>query len=450
MNKVGLYTPRDFFAHAREESEIGSLLNNDMYKFLMLDFILAHPEYKDINVQREMKIRSKDVRTKEVIPLEAFKEQLDYCKHMQGVSDADLSYLRGMTNDKNGAKPLFREETLQFLKTFRLPEYQIGDDGQNYSLKFTGPWSTSTMWEIFGLKILNSLYAYYYTKKAKLTHSEFTSIISQSLVRLFDDIKTFKQDPDLRFMEFGARRSLSTDYHRLIFTILSESLPTQCVGTSNVLFSREMGLNNPKGTNAHELRMIPTALYDDPQKIIDTMYEIDRQRIQHHPGLGILLPDTYGSSFYFKNCPEDIALHHNGNRFDSKDPMVGIPEYLEFLKKYGRDPKKMVGIPSDGLDARSAVGISSQFKHDLNLSFGIGTSLSNNTKGTWPRAQEEFGPFGSFSVVVKPTYAQRPDGIWVPCVKLSDNPGKAMGGERAEYFKQIFGAEGVQEQTLIV
>ncbi|MBP7848467.1 nicotinate phosphoribosyltransferase, partial [Patescibacteria group bacterium] len=92
-----------------------------------------------------------------------------------------------------------------------------------------------------------------------------------------------------------------------------------------------------KGTNAHELRMIPTALYDDPQKIIDTMYNIDRQWMDHFGGLGILLPDTYGTSFYFDNCPEDIALRHSGNRFDSKDPMVGIPEYLAFLKKWNID-----------------------------------------------------------------------------------------------------------------
>jgi hypothetical protein len=29
--------------------------------------------------------------------------------------------------------------------------------------------------------------------------------------------------------------------------------------------------------------MIPTALYDDPQEIIDTMYDIDRQWMKHFP-----------------------------------------------------------------------------------------------------------------------------------------------------------------------
>ncbi|MBP7848128.1 nicotinate phosphoribosyltransferase, partial [Patescibacteria group bacterium] len=64
-------------------------------------------------------------------------------------------------------------------------------------------------------------------------------------------------------MEFGTRRSLSTDFQRMVFEILTDSIPDQCTATSNVLLSREFGKNNPKGTNAHELRMIPSALYDD-------------------------------------------------------------------------------------------------------------------------------------------------------------------------------------------
>jgi len=77
--------------------------------------------------------------------------------------------------------------------------------------------------------------------------------------------------------------------------------------------------------------MIPTALYDESQKIIDTMYEIDRQWMKHFPGMGILLPDTFGTSFYYKNCPQDILEDHSGTRFDSKDPLIAIPEYVNWL-----------------------------------------------------------------------------------------------------------------------
>ncbi len=52
--------------------------------------------------------------------------------------------------------------------------------------------------------------------------------------------------------------------------------------------------------------MIPTALKDTPEDIISTMYDVDRQWMSHFPELAILLPDTYGTSFYYKNAPRDI------------------------------------------------------------------------------------------------------------------------------------------------
>lgn len=450
MNKNHLYTPSDIFAVARDEAEVTNLMNTDVYKFLMLDFILTHPEYKDINVKWQMTIRSKWIRTAEVIPLPALLEQLEATKMIPGLQDSDISYLRWMTNP-DGSR-FFREETLAFLKTFRLPEYKVGiDANSNYTLEFTGPWKTSMMREIYGLKIINSLYQYHYVKKAKLSNSGFHQIINTTIHRLYEDIATFKTAPKLKFMEFGTRRSLSTDFQRMVFEILTDSIPDQCTATSNILLSREFGKNNPKGTNAHELRMIPTALHDDPQKIVETMYDIDRQWMDHFNGLGILLPDTYGTTFYLNNCPEDIALKHSGNRFDSKDPMIGIPEYLAFLQKWWIDSHTKLWIPSDGLTAKSSVEIFNRFKDDLNITTGNGTHLSNNTAWTRPESKEPFGPFGSFSVVVKPAYIERPDGTRVSCVKLSDNPEKAVWEKsRVELFKEIFGNAWVKKQDVLV
>ncbi|USN56142.1 MAG: hypothetical protein H6765_08125 [Candidatus Peribacteria bacterium] len=120
---------------------------------------------------------------------------------------------------------------------------------------------------------------------------------------------------------------------------------------------------------------------------------------------------------------------------------MSIPEYANFLTKHNIDPLSKIGIPSDGLTAASAVDIYRKNKDQLGkLSFGIGTNLTNNTKGTRPRNTEPFGPFGSFSVVIKPSAVQRPDGSRVSCVKLSDNPSKAVGdAQRVQLFKEIFG-----------
>lgn len=232
------FTLQNCFTVARDEREIQSLLNNDIYKFLMLDFILAHPKYRKIEVKWKMKVRNKDVHLVNVIPESALREQLDATKALPGLSQADISYLRGMVT--NTGKPLLNEQTLMFLKDFRLPDYHMEADGVGgYNLTFTGPWETSIMWEILGLKIINTLYLYHYIKKVKLTPSEFNGIMTKVFGRLYDDIDIVKSHQNVTFSEFGTRRSASTDIHRMVLEILNSELPGQCIGTSNVMLARE-------------------------------------------------------------------------------------------------------------------------------------------------------------------------------------------------------------------
>lgn len=108
------------------------------------------------------------------------------------------------------------------------------------------------------------------------------------------------------------------------------------------MLAREFGTANPRGTNAHELRMIPTALLDDPAEIMKQMYDIDVEWAAHHPGLSILLPDTFGTTSYFKNAPRAIIENHVGCRFDSKDPLIAIPEYIDWLLRNGQDPRTKI------------------------------------------------------------------------------------------------------------
>lgn len=56
------------------------------------------------------------------------------------------------------------------------------------------------------------------------------------------------------------------------------------------------------------------------------------------------------------------------------------------------------------------------------------------------------------SIVIKPDAVWRPErNTWVSCVKLSDNPNKAMGSdERVELFKRTFGVEGMERHAVVV
>ncbi len=49
----------DIFPSVKNECEVRSILDTDMYKFMMLDFILANDDLRDIDVTWKMKVRSK-------------------------------------------------------------------------------------------------------------------------------------------------------------------------------------------------------------------------------------------------------------------------------------------------------------------------------------------------------------------------------------------------------
>ncbi|MCK5677880.1 MAG: hypothetical protein KAH72_05335 [Flavobacteriaceae bacterium] len=80
--KNTFYKQTDIFAVAREEAEVDNIINNDVYKFYMLDFILNHPEYKDLQVEWKMTIRNPDIKTAYIIPKEQLIEQLEATKNI--------------------------------------------------------------------------------------------------------------------------------------------------------------------------------------------------------------------------------------------------------------------------------------------------------------------------------------------------------------------------------
>jgi hypothetical protein len=56
--------------------------------------------------------------------------------------------------------------------------------------------------------------------------------------------------------------------------------------------------------------MIFTAMFDEPEEIINAMYKVTEDWIEDKPDQGLLLPDTYGTSFFLNNCPESIIQKH--------------------------------------------------------------------------------------------------------------------------------------------
>ena len=182
----------------------------------------------------------------------------------------------------------------------------------------------------------------------------------------------------------------------------------------------------------------------------------------------IMLPDTFGTTQFLKDAP-DWAADWTGQRIDSKNPYVAGDEYIEWLKRRGRDPQKKLIIASDALDVDEILGLHAYFGGTLaggttakdfrsaadfldrekwtpgrraRFSAGWGTLLTNDFRGCDPAGGIAFDPV---SLICK---VNEVDGR--PAVKLSDNYSKALGPpSEIERYRRVFGTAGVSDAPVI-
>jgi nicotinate phosphoribosyltransferase len=154
---------------------------------------------------------------------------------------------------------------------------------------------------------------------------------------------------------------------------------------------------------------------------------------------------------------------------DSKNPYVAGDEYIEWLKKRGRNPEEKLMIASDALDVDEILGLHAYFGGTLarginpqdfhtaadffdrrkwipdrriRFSAGWGTLLTNDFRGCDPEGGSGFDPI---SLICK---VHQVEGR--PAVKLSDNYAKALGLEsEIERYRRIFGTAGVANVPVI-
>jgi nicotinate phosphoribosyltransferase len=135
---------------------------------------------------------------------------------------------------------------------------------------------------------------------------------------------------------------------------------------------------------------------------------------------GTALTDTLGTDLFLRDFNKLQATCYTGVRHDSGDPIEWGEKIIAHYEKLGIDPKTKTLLFSDGLDFNKAQEIFDYFKDRINVSFGIGTFLSNDT-------DED-----ALNIVIKLQYVNGH-----PVAKLSDVPGKAMCQEPqyVEYLK---------------
>ena len=441
---------------------IRSLLDTDFYKLLMLQFIWKH--FPNTRVEWSLVNRHPAVRIADIIHIEEFKVQL---QHVRGLHfrKSELVWLAG--NTFYGRRGIFEPAFLEWLeKDFRLSDYQFRVRDGQIQLTFEGPWTATTMWELYALAILDELR----TRAQMKTLSEFglDILYARAKTKLWNKIERLRGVPGLSVADFGTRRRHSFLWQEYVVIAMAANLGSSFIGTSNAFLAHKHDLE-AIGTNAHEIPMVMAALANDDVELRASQYKVLELWQQTYEGaLRVMLPDTFGTTQFLANAPDWVA-DWTGQRVDSKDPYVAGDEYIAWLKARGRDPGEKLLIASDTVDVDLILGLHAYFAgkiskgatpadfrsaadfHDphkwtddrkIRFSAGWGTLLTNDFRGCNPNDGNGFDPIG---LICKVSSAEGR-----PAVKLSDNYSKALGPpEEIERYRRVFGTAGIADAPLV-
>jgi nicotinate phosphoribosyltransferase len=439
-----------------------SLLDTDFYKLLMLQFIwknfpATHTSFTLLN-------RTPTVRLGELIGMEELREQLDAVKNLR-FHKSELIWLAG--NTFYGRRGIFEPAFLEWLeKDFRLSGYELAVEDGQIALRFSGPWTATTLWEIYALTIIDELKTRASLKK--LSELELDILYARAKTRLFEKMERLRGVPRLNVSDFGTRRRHSFLWQEYVVTAMRDVLGEAFTGSSNTYLAYKHDLE-AIGTNAHELPMALAAMANNDHELKQAQYNLLALWQQSYQGeLLILLPDTFGTTQFLENAPEWVT-GWTGQRIDSKDPFVAGDEYIAWLERHNCDPRKKRLIASDALDVNQILALHAYFsgrirngaqpsdfqrasdfldekrwvdERRIRFSAGWGTFLTNDFRGCNPQGNEGFDPV---SLVCKLSEVEGR-----PAVKLSDNYLKALGDPaEVERYRRVFGAAGVAEIPVV-
>ncbi len=386
---------------SREDAPvIESLLDNDFYAFTMGQFIWRR--WGQQQVSYAFTNRDVSVPLAKQVDDGMLRSQLERMRQLR-FTEVELAYLRSLGH--------FDEAYLDYLRDLELPYVDISQDGDQLDIRYTGDWAAAVFWEAPILATLNELY---YRVLMEREGRDPAAVIAEGERRLDAKVVLLKAHPGIRISEFGTRRRFSRRWQAHVLERLVDEVPKQVVGTSNVKLAMNYGLK-PSGTMAHQLFMVRTAAKfsegaEDPIAAAqaEVMDGWEEEYAERAPELLVALPDTYGTETFLRNCSTEQAARWHGFRIDSREPVAGVQEIVDFYRERGLDPRGHLAVPSDGLVVPRMIAVEDEFTNTIPHVFGWGTNATNDL-GLDP-----------LKIVIKPSRA----------VKLSDNEAKAMGPKR--------------------
>ena len=394
---------------------ITSLLDNDLYKFTMLQAML-HQFPQTHGVYRFRCRNNNDAAYPLATIKESLEQQLDSLCELRFLPD-ELEYLRTLR--------FMRSDFVDYLELFQLNRRFITvstDSKGRLFIDIEGPMIQAMFFEVFVLAIVNELY---------FNALSNPQVIAEGQRRLDDKVALLHQyaeqqvnnesdTPPFIVADFGTRRRFSKRWQAHVVKTLHQAEPNIISGTSNVLLAKTLEMT-PIGTMAHEFMQAFQAL--DVRLRNSQKAALEAWVHEYRGDLGIALTDVVGMDAFLRDFDLYFAKLFDGLRHDSGDPYIWGDKAIAHYKKLKIDPKTKIITFSDGLNLEKAWELHQYFKDRIKTSFGIGTNLTNDMGLT------------QLNIVLKLVECNGQ-----PVAKISDSPGKTMinNDTYLAYLRQVF------------
>jgi len=301
----------------------------------------------------------------------------------------------------------FKPDFIDFLSSFKLNTSYVKCEiiDNELSIIIEGPWIQTIWFEVPILAIVSELYC-----------MGFVGYPDED-INTIDSKINFMKNKEFKFADMGTRRRFS--YQEQLFSINHFKKLSNFVGTSNLHFAKTLNLT-PIGTMAHEwiqAHQQLTSLNDSQKTALDVWAH------EYRGDLGIALSDTLGFDVFLQDFDLYFAKLFDGCRHDSGDPYEWTTKLINHYKNLNIDPKTKTVVYSDGLNFEKCNDLFETFKSQINISFGIGTWLTNDV-GIEP-----------LQIVIKMVECNGK-----PVAKISDDPEKGMCENKyyLKYLKSLF------------
>ncbi|MFI8011366.1 nicotinate phosphoribosyltransferase [Acinetobacter sp. ABJ_C4_1] len=398
---------------------IHSLLDTDLYKFTMLQVVLH--KFPQTHSVYHFRCRNLEDTVYPLVDiLDDLNEQLDHLCNLKYKED-ELQYLRKLR--------FIKSDFVDYLELFQLKrrfiQASIDAEGR-LDIRIEGPMVQAMMFEIFVLAIVNELYFSRIKTDEVWAEGERRLKAKLELIQQYEKSQQ-PNDPPFLVSDFGTRRRYSFEWQKHVVAAFHKTVPNVFRGTSNVLLAKELNIT-PIGTMAHEFlqafQALDVRLRDFQKAALETWVQ------EYRGDLGIALTDVVGMDAFLRDFDLYFAKLFDGLRHDSGDPYEWGDKAYAHYRKLKIDTKTKMLTFSDGLNLPKAWELHQYFKDRFQVSFGIGTNLTNDMGQT------------PLNIVLK----------LVECngqsvAKISDSPGKTMTDNDTflAYLRQVFQIEELEE-----